>query len=654
MSVVKMQKVRIIGLIEDKEDLISQLQESQLIHIKDFKEGALDDYFGDISSDDEERHISEEITHIESAISFMERFDENKPLIENFFPPRIEIEEKEFKEIVHNFNYKKIIKYVNDIREKILKIDEKITSLHGDISILTPFKNLSWFPCEAKETKNTKSFFLKGQKEKYILLNDKFSEIDTTHLEVISEDSDFIYLLLVYCKENDERIRSILKEQGFESINLPLCDKLPSKAIDYYEKQMASLLEEKEKLFEKSRQILKNKDKLMIIHDWFLFGLQREEAKEHLRESERTFVLQGWVREDRIHAMKEILKEKFPATYLENIVPDDDEIPPIAVKNPPVIRPFQSVTNLFGLPHYGEVDPSGLVAPFFFVFFGLCIADVGYGITLIALSFWAMRKIIVGKEAKQFFYLFMLGGFSAILWGIVTGGWFGIDAAKLPPFLKNAILFNPLEDLMTFFVLSLCFGVIQILFGIGVEMYEQLREKNFAIAFADQLSYIIIIPGIILWVLSKQNPSLRHLNQLGFLIIASGVTIMLVSSLFKGKNPIWELIIGILAFFWKAKDFLGNVLSYSRLMALGLAGSVIAFVVNTFAVMALKIPYLGILVALLFIVIGHIANIVINTLGAFIHTMRLQFVEFFPYFFQGGGEAFQPLCRESKYIISKN
>jgi len=247
----------------------------------------------------------------------------------------------------------------------------------------------------------------------------------------------------------------------------------------------------------------------------------------------------------------------------------------------------------------------------------------------------------------------MLGGFSAILWGIITGGWFGIDVAKLPELLRKPILFNPLEDLMTFFILALCLGLIQVLFGMGIEMYEQLREKNFAVAFADQLSYIIILPGIILWVASRGNLSLMPFNRLGLLMMIFGAVIMVAASLFKGKNPVWEVIISIMGFIWKSKDFLGNVLSYSRLMALGLAGSVIAFVINTFADKALQIPFLGILVALLIIAIGHMANMVIITLGAFIHTMRLQFVEFFSYFFQGGGEAFQPLRRESKYIIPK-
>ncbi len=205
------------------------------------------------------------------------------------------------------------------------------------------------------------------------------------------------------------------------------------------------------------------------------------------------------------------------------------------------------------------------------------------------------------------------------------------------------------------FLLS-ALGVIQVFFGIGVEMYEQLREKNFAIALADQLSYLVILPGIILWAASREGGFLpNQFNRIGLLIMLIGGGIIVVGSLFKkGRNPFLWLIIGIGGFIWKTKDFLGNVISYSRLMALGLAGSVIAFVINTFAGIAFQeIPYLGILVALLILIIGHMFNIAINTLGAFIHTTRLQFVEFFSYFFQGGGEAFEPLAPECKYVITK-
>ncbi len=655
MSVVKMGKIRIIGIKEDQEEVIKQLQKSEIIHIKSFEQGALDEYFSALTLNGEERHIAEEIAHIESALSFLEQFNENRALVENFFPARVETDEKGFEKTAHDFNYKNIIKNINDIKEKISKIEERIASLHSDIALLAPFKDLSWSPCQARETQTTNSVFLKGPKEEYASLADNLNGIGATFAEIISEDADFTYLLLAYWKENEDKISSAWKEKSFEIINLSLCDKLPSKAIVLDKKRIASLLEEKEALFTKIKRILNHKDKLMMVHDWYLFQLQREKAKEHLRESQRTFVLQGWVREDQKARAEETLKNKFPATYIEDITPDEGEVPPIAIKNPPIIRPFQGITKLFGLPHFGEVDPTALIAPFFFIFFGLCLTDAGYGIVLVAITLLAMKKIKLGAEGKQFFRLFLLGGIATIFWGIVTGGWFGIEVEKLPQLLKMSILINPLDSLMKFFILALALGLIQVFFGIGVEMYEQLRNRNFANAFADQLSFLIILSGTILWAASTQVVFLQRFYKTGLLIMLVGGIVMAVSSLFKkGKNPFLWIMLGLGAVVWKSKDFLSNVLSYSRLMALGLATSIIALVINILAGIALKqIPYLGIVLAVLIIVGGHLFNITINTLGAFVHTTRLHFVEFFSYFFQNGGEAFQPLSQESKYTISK-
>lgn len=672
MPVVKMQKVRIIGLKEDREELVERLQKLEFIHLKDFEE-AIDAHFSNLPIGEEEKKLVEEISHIESTLTYIDQFREDKAIIASLFPERVEIDEEGFKKTVSRFNHSEIVEKINGIEKQNAKVEEQISALESEISFLLPWQNLSWLPSGFKETRTTNSLFVKGPKEKYSELNEKFQWIEGVFTEIISSPpaksclsadrelvrraggTDFIYMLLIYWKKSDERIVQTLKDGGFEVVDLSSYEKIPSDVINSNQRKMESLYQEKEDLIERVKRNLKHREKLMIVYDWYLSQLQRERAKEKFRESEQVFVLQGWIRKDDREKIEKFFKDKFPATCIENISPDEGETPPIEVKNPPVVRPFQEVTSLFGLPRYGEVDPAGLVAPFFFLFFGLCLTDAGYGIVLIALTLLAMKKIIVGKGGKQFFYLFLLGGFAAIFWGIITGGWFGIEVDKLPQILKRPVLFNPLKDLMKFFILALSFGVIQVLFGMCVEMYEQLRDRNFAKAFADQLSYIIILPGVLLWMVSREVPLTQQFNRVGLLIMLIGGGIMVFASLLKkGRNPLLSLVISLGGLMWKAKDFLGNILSYSRLMALGLATSIIALVINTIAGIALQqLPYVGVLAALLILVVGHMFNIAISTLGAFVHTTRLQFVEFFSYFFQGGGEAFEPLAYEGKYVITK-
>lgn len=654
MPVVKMQKVRIIGLTEDRETLFEQLQNFELIHLKNFKEKTLDAHFSGLPTDSDDKELREQISHIESTLRYLERF-KGKNIISSLFPEKLQVDEEEFEHTISSFDHTEIVNSIKDTREEIAKIEEEISSLQSEISFLLPWGNLLWNPSEATGSRTTKTLFLKCPEAKYSQVSKKLKKIKEIFIKPLSSQERFIYLVLIYWKESEKKISPILKEFGLETVELAQYEDAPSNVINACRRKIQSLGEEKAVLFEKVKQSLAHREKLMIVYDWYVSRLLRERAKSNARQSQQVFILQGWIRENDREGIEKFFKDKFPATYIETISPDKGETPPIEVKNPAVVRPFQAVTNLFGLPRYGEVDPAGLIAPFFFLFFGLCLTDAGYGIVLITLVLLAMRKIKVDEGGKQFFYLFLLCGLATIFWGTITGGWFGIEVKRLPSFLSNMVLLNPMEELMKLFMLALAFGVVQVLLGIGVEMYEQLRDKNFANAFADQFPYIILLPGTIIYVASQGEIVGAQLNKIAlYAMLFAGIIMVIASLLKKGRNPIFNLLVSIGGFIWKAKDFLGNVLSYSRLMALGLATTIIALVVNTMAGIVMEMPYIGIIFAVLILVIGHMGNLAINTLGGFVHTTRLQFVEFFSYFFQGGGEAFQPLSSGNKYIMMKS
>ncbi len=373
MPVVKMQKVRMIGLVEDREELIEHLQKLELIHLKDFSEEAIDTHFSNLTIGEEGKKLAEEISHIESTLTYIDQFREDKTIIASLFPEKVEIDEEDLKKTIHQFNHGEVVKRINEIKEKIAKVEEQIATLKNEISFLLPWQNLLWLPADFKETQTTNSLFVKGPKEKYSQLNEKLQEIGAISIEIISSETEFLYMLLVYWKDNDEQVVQALKDESFEIVNLSSYEEIPSEAINSNQKKIESLYREKEDLIEGIKRNLKHREKLMIVYDWYLSQLQKERSKEKFRESEQVFVLQGWTRKDDREKIEKFSKDKFPATYIESISPDEGEIPPIEVKNPPIIRPFQGVTNLFGLPHYGEVDPAGLIAPFFFVFFGLCI-----------------------------------------------------------------------------------------------------------------------------------------------------------------------------------------------------------------------------------------------------------------------------------------
>ena len=653
MPVVQMQKVQILGAKEIKDALVAELQTQEILQPVDLGETLPQEGFLQ-PSEVEKESLQEDIYHLEATLNYLEGFKGKGGILSGLLPTKILVEQEVFAETARAFPYGETVQCVRELKKEIADIDNKLSHLQEEINLLLPWKRLSSPPAELKPTRNTSLFFLKGPKDNLEELEESLKNILAVHLELVSSDDTHAYVMVVLLKEEEEEVRDNVEKDSFESVSIPPYEKEIQKIIQEKKANISHLKREREELLARGIKLAQKQNELMMTSDHLSSLLRREETKEYFGESERIFALAGWIKKDDRERLEKLLQEKFPATYLEEAERGEEEYPPIEFVNSKLVKPFQEVSKLYGLPGYREVDPSPLLAPFFFLFFGLCLTDAGYGIVLAAIAFLGLKKMVVGEEGKRFLRLFILCGMAAVFWGVLTGGWFGIEVKYLPQPLQKVILFNPLEQLMTFFYLSLGFGIVHILFGIGVEMYEQLREKHWIAAFNEPFPWLTILPGLLLWFSAKQGVLPVYYTVVGKTMVFLGAGIMILTSFFKSKNPLLGLISTLGLFVWKLKDLVGNVLSYSRLMALGLATCVIALVINTIAgIASSQIPYVGVVVAVIILLVGHTFNLAINTLGSFVHTTRLQFVEFFSYFFVGGGEAFQPLQQERKYTLLK-
>jgi V/A-type H+/Na+-transporting ATPase subunit I len=317
------------------------------------------------------------------------------------------------------------------------------------------------------------------------------------------------------------------------------------------------------------------------------------------------------------------------------------------------VKPFEMLTKLYGTPSRKEYDPTWLVAISFVIFFGFCIGDVGYGLVIIV-AFLLMRRFLpLGDNTKNLLLVMVYGGFFAILFGVLTGSWFGYDPAKLPNFISSMQVFDSLANPIPVMVLCMVIGLVHMLAGTLVEMRDNLRIGNIADVFIGQGLVLLLIPGT---AIAAALYALGVLPKSAIYIVAgSAIAAMIILGGYKNKSIPGKMFGGIYETYNTVVGWLGDTVSYLRLFALGLATFAIGWVVNTLAGMARGIaPVIGLVFMVLILLVGHTFNVTINLLGAFVHPLRLEYVEFFGKFFDGGGRGFKPLKVESKTVLIKD
>jgi V/A-type H+-transporting ATPase subunit I len=449
-------------------------------------------------------------------------------------------------------------------------------------------------------------------------------------------------------------------------------------------------------------------------------SIDGEKAAAHVLErvgrTERAFTITGWVRESRSGELHAALAPWEKALDVTLRAPFDDEEPPVELDNPRILRPFEVLTDLYGRPSYRELDPTPLLAPFFLLFFAICVSDVGYGAMLIAGSWLIKTKLDVAPGVKRFLDLLMIGGAGAMAVGVAFASYFAIPVENLPGFLRALQVLDPLQQLPVFLVVAVSLGVLQVFFGVGIAAYDAFRHGDAASAVFEQLSTIFLFVAIVVCVVAF---SVGNSAVGGWALVVGIVGTMLMqgraleAALGDAGVPVWDRAVGWL---WLASvavsmwlmattsvwtglsvlagasvvslvtrtgrksvvsflggayavygmtSFLGDILSYTRLAALGLSGALVGMVFNVLAKMVWEpvgglwasggwgwvLAVVAILSAVAIFVFGHVFNVVINLLGAFVHPARLQFVEFFSKFYSGGGRPLVPFRFSTRSVV---
>lgn len=491
-------------------------------------------------------------------------------------------------------------------------------------------------------------------------LQETAPELSLFDANVISSSEEQTAVLFFVHRSEAEKLMTALRSLGFALA--PKSELTPSaelKRLDAeYKAAEQRISEDQEKL----KAYGAERENLRFFQDYCSMGAEKYEAVSGLLQSKRTFMLEGWVPEENTAALAGKLSPL--DLVLEFRDPTTDEVPPVKLKNNAFAAPVEGVVESYSLPAPGELDPSAVMAAFYYICFGLMLSDAAYGIIMVLATTYCLRKYPRMEEGmRKFMHMFLYCGISTTFWGFLFGSFFGDSVNVIattffgrPDITLPALWFEPVDKPMKMLVFSFVVGIIHLFTGLGIKLYVELKAGKIRDAIFDAGFWYMLVGGGIVYLLTMSM--VTEMLGLGFtlpgsvgtvsaIVAAVGAAGIVLTDGRSSRNWFKRILKGLYGVYG-VTSWLSDILSYSRLLALGLATSVISTVFNKMgSMLGASVP--GAIVFILVFLIGHSMNIAINALGAYVHTNRLQYVEFFGKFYEGGGRKINPFGGKTKY-----
>ena len=465
------------------------------------------------------------------------------------------------------------------------------------------------------------------------------SHPDLKFQEVFTDDTEH-GVLIFYKTGSLEEVRKILKEYGFKPFEYDHAE-LPAERVTQFKANIRRQ-EAVADAMTKSLAASKNElDQLKVQLDYLCNLSSRQESKNQLASTQNLAALEGWIESNQVQALEACLMEQFGQSILiqtREIRQDEEDKVPTKLRNNALVEPFELVTEMYSLPKYGDKDPTPVVSLFYFVFFGMMVADIGYGLLLFVGTSLALHFLHIKSGLAKNLRFFRLLGVAVIIWGLVYGSFFGFEL----PFA----LISTSSDAMTILVISVVFGFITVLAGLFLSGLKNIRLKDYAEAYNAGFAWVLILLGLLLLTLGNFFPSLAFAATIGqWLAIINALGILAVSIV--SAKSLAGLGSGLFNLY-NVSGYVGDLVSFTRLMALGLSGASIGSAFNL--IVSLFPPVARFSIGILLFIALHLVNMFLSFLSGYVHGARLIFVEFFGKFYDGGGKPFTPLKPSEKYV----
>lgn len=668
MAIVQMQRINICALKKNRKAILERLQELGAMEV-------------DIRLEDEELCEKQDVSSSRStferrsqtadqALHILDEYaPEKKGMLDSLAGKPLIDKESLAKAAAQQDNFMQTATKIIMLDKQVAESQAAAQKLENQAETLTPWLGLT-VPVNFSGTRSTAFLIgtLPGQQDQQSVLKilaDAAPEIEAVNVELISKDKDFTYLAVVCLRQDASKVEEALRTAGFAKPSSAV-SKIPAQ---YKEELLTEMKEAQSKAEELGREIASyaaSRQDLELISDYYQTRAEKYRILGELPQTKSTFAVSGYVPAQKAEAIVKELTDRYGAAAEAEEIAEDEEAP-VLLHNNRFSESVEGVLASFGLPAKGEIDPTFFTSIFYVFLFGLMLSDAAYGLIVSLVCGIVLLKFPrIEENLRKSIQLFFWCGISTLVWGILFGGYFGdaLDVISETFFGHKisipALWFVPLNNPMKLLVFSLGVGVVHLFFGLGLKGYSYLKSKDVAGFICDVVFWYMLLIGLILMLIPSslfasiaqtQVTFSPFMNTLAKALAIIGALGLLFFAARDKKNIGLRLALGAYELY-NITGWLSDVLSYSRLLALGLATGVIASVVNQMGSMFGG----GVLGAILFIlvfIVGHTLNLGINLLGAYVHTNRLQFVEFFGKFYEGGGKPFEPFKENTKYVEIK-
>lgn len=649
MAIVKMNKFTLLTFESKKQKLLREIQGLSNVEFINLQDDEFLEKYEELKSlakddiDLEYSKYEENLSKAKFVLEFLKKYVPKKSGLKSLQEEKLTLTLDELDEKVKASKWEESYNKAKEKEAELANLDSNITKLQAEIDTLIPWQDLDVAFSEIKDLKNT-SYFLGTIAKSYE--DTLLEELSNAYVEIISRSSNDINLLILSNKEDSENVSEVLKGVGFSAFKTEHKD-VPMKLILEFKHQIEELQSKKFFIEEEIASFEEDLKKLELAYDYFVSKVERVKVSTNFLKTKNICAIQGWIAQEDNEELKSICSNTLKNDYyieFEDVKEDEIDDVPIKLKNGELVSAFESVTGMYSYPKYNQIDPTPLLAPFYLIFFGMMVADVGYGLLVLIGAALALKFLKLDEGKKDFAKFFLYLSFPTIFFGAIYGSFFG-DIITLP-----TQIIDTNKDVMTIVILSLALGVIQIFFGLFIKVYSLIRIGKVKDALLDPGSWIITLLSIggIAAVKFLKLPNILGNIFIGTAII--GAILIVIGGGREEKSTGAKIGQGLYSLYG-ITGYVGDLVSYTRLMALGLAGGSIAGALN---LLIHTLPGVAaIVIGPILFVLFHIFNLGLSLLGAYVHTARLQYVEYFGKFYEGGGRPFKAFKVSEKYIKIK-